>query len=322
MRSQSRRDFVCRTIPSALAAGSALALGPFRNALAAQLPVATRSYTAGRFALEIDGQFAGWLQTAAGGQALASVIPASTMNVASQKLSVPTVKYQDIVLTCGTGMSSTFYDWISSSLQKSILPRNGSLVACDFNNRALSQMDWYNSFISQIVFPACDVTSGVPGSFTIRLTPAQTRSMQASGALLPGVPNATAKNQLWLPSNFRLGISGLDCSRVTRIEAISATAPNQSVPSLVLTLPATQAAGFSQWFQASVIQASAISDPGRAGMVEYLASGGGTLFSLSFLGLTLQQLVPITASAGQVPNVNAVMSYKGLGFAYSAAACA
>jgi hypothetical protein len=102
--------------------------------------------------------------------------------------------------------------------------------------------------------------------------------------------------------------------------ALNGTTNVTQVPNLVVTLPQAQAAGFSQWFQA-VVQGKAVSDPGRPGLLEYLAVGsGGALFSLEFLGLALQQLVPITA-AGQVPSVKAVMSYQDLRFGYSAAAC-
>jgi hypothetical protein len=293
MRNQSRREFVCRTIPAALAAGSALALGPFRSALAAQFPAATRSYTASRFALEIDGQFAGWLQTAAGGNPVTDVVAGSATAIGVQKSHVVAPKYQDIVLTCGTGMSRGFYDWIGASLANHVVPRNGSLVSCDFNNKAVSQMDWFNSFISQIVFPACDGASRAPGSIMVKVTPAETRWMQANGAAaLPGAPSASAKNVLWFPANFRLNITGLDCSGVNRIEAIAAaTAPNQNVnpvmtalagaassmqiPNLVVTFPETQAAGFAKWRQDSAVQSNASSNPVRAGVLQYLAAGTG-----------------------------------------------
>jgi hypothetical protein len=342
MRSQSRRDFVCRTIPAALAAGSALALGPFRNALAAQLPAATRSYTSGKFALEIDGQFAGWLQTAAGGQAVTSVVTGSPTSNEVQKKSVAGVKYQDIDLTCGTGMSPSFYEWIRSSLEKPFLRRNGSLVACDFNDRAVTEVDWFNSFISEIVFPACDAASRAPGSLKLKLTPEVTRWMKAGRTALPGAPSRSAKNEVWLPANFRLRIDGLDCSRVTNIEpitsksalirsVISATpaliaAPSAvQVRSLVVTLLETQAAEFVQWRKDSAIRGNTGSDPGRRGQLDYLAPGNGqSLFSLSFSGLGINQLRPEIASAGseQIRRVKAEMFYKDLRFAYGAGASA
>jgi hypothetical protein len=340
MRNQSRREFVCRTIPAALAAGSALALGPFRNAIAAQIPTATQPYTGARLALQFDGQFAGWLKSASGGHALGDVVTEGATVNGIQRKHIASLKYEDIVLTCGTGMSPSLYDWIKGSFDRQLIPKSGSIVTCNFNGQAQYQHNWYKSIISEIGFPACDVTSRAPSGLMLNCTPEYTSLTKANGAALPGAPTAPARNQLWLSDNFRLRITGLDCSGVTKIEAITyKSAPNQNavgtmrmpigtpsvmqVPSLVVTLPEAQAAGFFHWFQASVVQGNAASDPGRTGLLEYLVTGtGGSLFSLEFLGLALQKLMPITASAGQLPSVKAVMYCKGLRFGYSAAACA
>jgi hypothetical protein len=340
MRNQSRREFVCRTIPAALAAGSALAFGPFPNAFASQLPATTRSYTAGRLALELDGQFAGWLKSFSGGEVASEVVAPGPATVNAIQKHLTGVKHQDFVLTFGNGMSPSIYDWIKASFDRRFIAKNGSIVTCDFNGQAQHQQNWYNSIISEIGFPPCDVTSRAPGSLMLKFTPEGISWTKSSGAPLPGASTAPAKNQLWLSDSFRLRITGLDCSGVTKIEAITyksaanisaisaGTARNvtsgvMQVPSLAVTLPEAQAAGFVQWFQASVVQGNAASDPGRPGLLEYLATGtGGSLFSLEFLGLALQKLMPITASAGQAPSVKAVMTCKGLRFGYSAAACA
>jgi hypothetical protein len=342
MRSQSRREFLCRTIPAAVATGTALAVGPFLYSQAPPPAVTRQGYTGSRLALELDGQFAGWLKSASGGRALADVVTEGTTVNGIQRKHLAGVKYEDIVLTCGTGMSPHLYEWIKASFDKQPIRRSGSLVECDFNYKAQSRENWFNTSISEIAFPACDAASREPGNFTIKLTPEWTSWTKDSGAALPGAPTVPAKNQLWLPGNFRLRITGLDCSGVNNIEAITyKSAPNISAisvgtarngtsgvmqfPSLVVTLPEARAAGFVQWFQASVVQGNATSDPGRPGLLEYLdPSLRESLFSISFLGLGIKQLTPEKVSAGseQVRLVKAEMYYKDLRFAYGAAASA
>jgi hypothetical protein len=332
---------LCRTIPAAVVTGTALAVGPFSYSQAPPPAVARQGYTAGRFAFELDGQFAGPLKSFAGGAIVQDVLaPGSTTVNGIRQKRLAGVKYEDIVLTCGTGMSGSFYDWIKATLEKQYIRRNGSLLTCNYNYQVMEERNLYNSLISEIAFPACDAASKEPINFTIKLTPEEIR--WTKGGTLPGGPKPSTKETSWLPSNFRMSIPALDCSVVNKIEAISVipalnrsqdlgisrfsgTASSMQMSSLVVTLPEAHAEGFYRWKQDSLAGRTAGSDPGRFGQLDYLdVSLRGSLFSLSFLGLALQRLVPVKVSAGreQVRLVTAEMYYKDLRFAYGAAASA
>ena len=138
MRDQTRREFLCRTIPAALATGTALTFGPFRNALAAQLPPATdrRGYTTGKYALEMDGQFAGWVESWAGGHAMSDVVAGNNLvggNI--QRKHIAGIKYEDITVNCGTGMSKNFYDWIKASFDKQYPRKSGAAIVANYNDK-------------------------------------------------------------------------------------------------------------------------------------------------------------------------------------------
>jgi hypothetical protein len=328
-----------------VATGTALAVVPFSYSQAPPPAVTQRGYSAGKLALELDGQFAGWLKSANGGHAFADVVTQGATVNGTQRKHLAGVKYEDIVLTCGTGMSPSLYEWIKASFDKQSIRRNGSLVACDYNYKAQSWQNWFNTSISEIAFPACDAASKEPGNFTISLTPEEIQWKKGVGEDLLGGRKPSTKESNWLPSNFRLSISGLDCSRVNKIEAITAATSVKQAPdsgmrqslgaassmqmsSLAVTLAETDAGGFFRWMQDSMAGRQTSSGPGNAGksgVLEFLdPSLRETLFSLSFFGLGINQLVPeaLSAHSEQIRRVKAVMSYKDLRFAYGAAASA
>ena len=70
-----------------------------------------RSFPSGHFALSLDGAMAGWLQNVQGGAAVAEVVREKTGADPIVRNHIGPVGYEDIVLTCGTGMSKAFYDW-------------------------------------------------------------------------------------------------------------------------------------------------------------------------------------------------------------------
>ena len=85
-----------------------------------------RGYTAGRFALEIDGAHAGWLHSAEGGHATSDVVTEKVGADMIQKKHLAGVKYEDISISCGTGMSKAFYDWIQDSFDHKASRKNGA----------------------------------------------------------------------------------------------------------------------------------------------------------------------------------------------------
>lgn len=342
MNNQTRREFLSKSVSGVALAGAGLAwLRPVLSLAAGpQQPPTARSYTPGKFALEIDGQPAGWIYSAEGGHATSGAVvePAGAGSVQTKHIGA--ITYEPIAVNSGLGMSPSYYQWIKAGLAGQPARKNGAIINCDFNFKEVSRLEWYNAVVTEIGFPACDASSKDPAMMTLKFAPEQTRMIAKPGATYGATyKNSAAVQKKWLPANFRLEIAGLDCSRVNKIEAISANLHStagpsrlgiaqqagpqlQKVSNLVLTLPEASAESFYAWYKAAVVQGNTAQGQ-KSGKLEYLSSDFRTLlFALTFPRLSIFKWTPVRASAGgeTVRNVQVEMACAGLGFDWNAAA--
>lgn len=346
MKRQTRRDFLSKTVPSvALASASVASLRPllsFAGQLQQPPPAVApdkRAYVAGKYGLELGGQFTGWVNSVQGGHATAEVMPASTGFRGVETKHIAGVKYEDVIVTCGTGMSANWYDWIKASLAGQTVLRDGAVVTCDFNFNEVARLAWSSAAITEVGFPACDAASKDAAKMTVKFAPEMTRFVPKQGARFG--PNVKlAKEGRWLPANFRLQIDGLDCSRINKIEAISAktvygAAQSRSLPgqasgrpqprisNLIATLPEAYSEGFYKWYRAFVVEGQQGAQGEKTGKLEYLTPDlQAALFGLTFPHLGILKWTPSVMAAGvaAVRQVQVEMYCGGLGFDWSAAA--
>ena len=207
-------------------AGSTLATLPVLPAVA-QLGRTTtmaagttaRSFTPGRYALELDGKVIGWIDSVEGGDAVGQVVEmrnGATPDTARKHIGA--VKYEEITITCGLTVGKEMFDWIATSLAGKVTRKNGSIIAADYNYKAISSLKFFNALITEIGFPALDASSKDVAKMTIKFAPEYTRT--AKGGQVQPPPGAGIKQKAWLCSNFKLTIGGLDCTRVNKIDAI------------------------------------------------------------------------------------------------------
>jgi hypothetical protein len=353
MNEHTRREFLYRALPGAVVAGAGLTVLQPLVSFAAdpQLPpaVAPRGYTAGKFALEIDGQFAGWVQSVAGGHAISDRVALNKVapNKVAPVETLPGVKYADITVNCGTGMSKNFYDWIKASFDKQFSRKSGAVITADYNYKEKSRLDWTGALITEVGFPALDAASKDAAKMTIKFSPETTRmqTFPAGGGAYPaGYKSGQAVQKKWLPANFRLQIAGLEqaCTRVNKIEAITvrvSSAANQplgvskvsGVPArlqasnLVVTFPVADAKSFYDWHESFVIKGN--SGPGneKSGTLSYLTPDlKEALFTLTFRGLGIFKLTPEKVEAGgeNIRRVKAEMYCKEMAFTHTPTAWA
>jgi phage tail-like protein len=353
MNEHTRRQFLGTVLPGAVAAGAGLTVWQPSRSLAAeaQQPTAPnpgpapaviggpRAYGPSKFGLELDGQFAGWINSAEGGDATADVVLEKMGADHIQHKHIAGVKYEDITVNCGTGMSKNFYDWIKASFDKQFLSKSGAIVGYDYSARANSRLEWTNGFITEIGFPALDASSKDAGKMTIKISPSRTR-MVTGGQGVPGVKQAIQKK--WLSANFRLQLAGCQTAstRVSKVEAITLKILHTTNPGVVMKAPGIEAVqwdisnlafataeGFAaelyQWHQDFVIMGNNGRDKERGGTLAYLTPDmKESLFTLTFRGLGIFKLAPETVAAGTagIPRVRAEMYCEDIGFAYSATA--
>jgi len=350
MNEHTRRQFLGTVLPRAVAAGAGLTVLRPGRSLAAEpqqlpapnpgpTPAASRggqgAYGASRFGLELDGKSAGWINSAEGGDATADVVLEKAGADHIQHKHLAGVKYEDITVNCGTGMSKNFYDWIKASFDKQFIRKNGAIVTYDYNGKPSSRLEWFNALITEIGFPALDAGTKDPGKMTIRIKPSQTRMVTGSQAALP--PAGLGISKQWMVANFRLQIDRCQTAsqRASKVEAITmkmvqTTTPGVGtrlpgmeagqweVPNLAVTAAEASAAELYQWHEDFVIKGNNGHDKERGGTLEYLAPDmKESLFTLTFRGLGIFKLAPETATAGNltIRRVKAEMYCQDIGFA-------
>lgn len=357
MKKPTRREFLGKTIVGAIGAGAALsgidALGLFgqqpakgriaspqiaNSKVASPLTADHRAFTGGRYAVLLDGAVAGWVQSVEGGHAAADA--ASVASV--QRKHIAGVKYEDITVSCGAGMSKPFYEWIKASFDRKYMRKNGSIIAADYDYKVVSTLEFINGLITEVSFPALDAAAKDAAKMTIKISPETTRMVEQRGARLAGAPaqHAAAQKQ-WLPANFRLKIAGLDCTRVNKIEAITIkqkvvenpvgemrTAQKEpaklEIPNLVISMPEQNAAALAAWHKESVVNGRAANNR-KDGQLEYLMPDGReSLFTLTFHNLGIFKLTPDKMEAGSenIRRVKAEMYCEEIRFSYGDSAWA
>src|SRR5205085_9115636 len=107
-------------------------------------------------------------------------------------------------------------------------------------------------------FPALDAASKDAAKMTIKIDTGHGQEVHPKdgGMVQGGQP--LSKQKMWLPSNFRLRIDGLEepCTRVNKVEAI-VVRQGGSTPNLVITLPESHAALFHKWHEEFVLRGAA-----------------------------------------------------------------
>ena len=98
------------------------------------------------------------------------------------------VKYEDITVNCGTGMSKGFYEWIKASfdhkLRRARTARSSPPTTTTRSSRALN---FFNALITEIGFPALDAASKDAAKMTIKFAPEYTRmTTKTGGATVAG----------------------------------------------------------------------------------------------------------------------------------------
>jgi phage tail-like protein len=314
VKNYTRREFLEKAI---LGAGAGAALTVFGPESMLAVTGDTRGYAAGKYGIEIDGIMAGWVESVEGGHSTSDVVNEKVGASSIQQKHIAGVKYEDITVNCGTGMSKAFYEWIKSMSDGRPLRKNGAIVACDFNFKEVSRTEWTGGIITEVGLPALDAASRDAARMTVKIAPESTRVVKGSGKSATGSQARVQKK--WLPSNFRLDISGLDCRRVNKIEAITLkakTTANRAAPNLVVTLSESDAAGWNTWQKSSI---SGRGGNSRSGRLAFLAPDlREELFTLTFYNLGISKLTPDKTEAGSanIRRVKAEMYCEEMKFSY------
>ncbi|MDX2089431.1 MAG: phage tail protein [Kofleriaceae bacterium] len=178
-----------------------------------------RTYTAGRFVMDIDGYNVGFLKKFEGLNMEADIVSNDLGPDNMQKKHVANIKWTPGKATVGIGMGKSMYEWIKASFDKGYVTKNGTITSADFNYKAMSQLTFMNALITGVTVPKLDGSSKDAAYFDIEFEAEQVRWAKGGGEDIRG--QIGAKQKAWLCSNFRLTMGGLPCSRVASIDSFT-----------------------------------------------------------------------------------------------------
>ncbi len=275
-----------------------------------------RSYTAGKFALDLQGDMAGWIQSAEGGYASSDVVVEKIGSDLIQHKHIAGVKYEDITVNCGTSMSKSFYEWIQKSIDHQVQRIDGAVITADFNAKEVGRLNFFQALITEVGFPALDAASKDAAKMSVKFSPEYTRAIAKTGAAING-DIGKGQQKKWLPANFKLEIDGLGeaCKHINKIEALTIKQKvvenpigelrdyqkepaNIEFPNLVITCVDAFADQLYAWHEDFVIKGNNDNSKEKTGMLQYLSSDLKPLFTLEFRGLGIFKLSPDKVEAG------------------------
>jgi len=187
-----------------------------------------RTYTAGRFSLDIDGYNVGFLKKFSGLGMEADIVANDLGPDNIQRKHVANIKWAPGKATVGMGMGNGMYQWIKASFDKGYQHKNGTLLSADFNYKAQSELTFMNALITGVTVPKLDGGSKDAGYFDVEFDAEQVRWAKGSGADLTA--KFGVKQKAWLCSNFKIEIGSLPCQRVATVDSFTwkcAVAPDQ-----------------------------------------------------------------------------------------------
>jgi len=273
-----------------------------------------RRFSQGSFFLELGGVKAGWLHSAEGGHATSDVVVEKLGPDRIERKHLGGVKYEDIVLQCGLSMSPAIYDWIGESLKNNYLRKDGSIHVVNHDLQAVSQRKFSQALITDFCVPGCDADAKDEAFMTLKFhADSVTLPQPASGSLVDFVVK-NARHKRWIPSNFRLTIDGIDCTRVARIDPLrfkqkpvevpigeerdyQKVPASVETPNLVVVFPESHSKSLSDWHEDFVIRGNNGNDHEKSGALEFLSPDGQTVLgTIRFFNLGIFRLVPDTAT--------------------------
>ena len=249
--------------------------------------------------LEIDGVNVGALASATGGDieydVLADAVAAGE-NVPHKHLGQP--KYEDFTIQIGSGMRKDMMQWITDSMDKGSVRKNGAIVTADFNFNEKARREFTDALITSVTVPKLDGSSKDAAYFTVTFAPTTVTDVPGSGQ-----PVHAPKQKAWLPSNFRLIVDGVDTTEVSSIDSFTWKQLVQSDGSVVLDagdlavyFDRASLPSWEEWYDNFAVGGDATDE--RSGILEVVGAPGGGVLDIGFSNLGLFELIGTPSNRG------------------------
>jgi hypothetical protein len=291
-----------------------------------------RSYVSGNYFLILNGVKTGFIKSVDGGGISAEVInePAGPSSFVKKHIGQP--KYEDFAIQVGFSNSKELYEWISQAWSMKYTRVSGSIISADYTLEAKSERQFSSALLTETTIPAMDGSSKEPAYMTLKFAPESTRLVKSSGKLTAD----KMVQKVFLPSNFRLQIDGLDCSKVNKIESftVKQTTAKDNIgdardsqrqpgklnfPNLKITMAEVTAQSFLDWHDSFVIKGNNDDSKERKGSLTLLSPDRKTeLLTIEFFNMGIFRIQPdkAQANADQIKRITVELYVERMTFQY------
>lgn len=303
---------------------------PQPTASSAQAATASsRSFAAAKFGLTLAGGQVGWLNSAQGGTPTGQVVKEKVGpdHIALKHLG--NVVYEPITVITDF-QSKELMDWVAASW-KGAPRKNGSILQADYDYTVQGEQEFFNALVVETTLPALDVASKDAARITVKLAPEYTRMKAGSGSKASATKAAQALKK-WLPADFKFEMTGLDGSKVNKIDEITVrqTVSDHAVgemrdyekepgaiefPNLKITLAATTGQTWQNWLEDFVVKGNNGADQERSGAIVYFDTSRKNELGrvkLSSCGIFRLSPEPVAAGSESVRRLVAEMYCEGM----------
>jgi hypothetical protein len=287
------------------------------------MTVEKRSYTAGHFELQIDGQAStAYLKSVDGGFVRAAVVdePIGTHNGRIKHIS--TVDIEPFAIDFGMSGAEDILQWIQSSWKKKWDRRNGQITHANFDLFRTFEHQFFDALICETTFPTLDGASKEPAYLKVKIQPEKVIAAKTGGARIQS--NLGQKQKLWMPSGFRLNIDGIEGMEYTnKIESFTVKQGVKKMytgedrfpqieptkiefPHITGTISLEYADGLLAWYDKYIVKGQADPAAQKSGSIEFLAPNRqDVIFRINLFEVALHhaQIMSSTANTDQIKRV-------------------
>lgn len=178
-----------------------------------------RSYSAGRFSMEIDSWNVGYVKKVSGFSMNAEVAEHNLGPDVVIRKNVTKVSWSTGKVSCGIGMGLGMYQWIKAAFDKNYQMKAGILKSGDFNYKCMSQLEFSDALITSVTVPALDGGSKEPAYFDVEFQPTDVKFNKGDSSDIRG--KVGQKQKQWLCSNFAVEIGSLPCKLVNKVDSFT-----------------------------------------------------------------------------------------------------
>ncbi len=297
-----------------------------------------RAYSAAHFVLVLDGNNSvGVIRSIDGGGVKSEIVTYQMGDNHDQWRQLGKPTYEDLKIEFGMSMSKSFYTWIQSFFEGTVVRKNGAVLAGDFHYAERARREFQDALIKEITFPKLDGSDSNPCYMTATISPEILRYAKGSGSALDTTLGKMTQ-KLWTSSNFRFTLDDSlkdACRRVSKIDSFTIKqeihdyhagnlhtplrVPGMlEFPNLVVYVPEADVDPFVAHYNKYALSRELQRSPRLTGAIDVLDHTGEELCTVGLKGVDIASLTPdkSDATSEDIKQVKLELTIEEMSFTY------